>query len=354
MIERIPGFRPLLVPAIACLVAVSAHASPVLLEVAKGWNAGGDATAQSEEDELVLKSSSGGTLRSRRDYRDFTIRFRYRLEKGSAGLRFGPAPARERASDETGAALVSLDGGDPDRWHRFELTVRGGQALAVRDGVDIARIDSLPGEPGTLKFSLDPEAGPASLRLRELELLEYGEMERLTSRVRDAGCEEAFEGGFVRISLSHARELPDGNFEPLFHYGFLRGEAVDRSQARVFLLDGFESEVVAAPPGRDPRRNPGVSWQAASLRDHGLRWLETPWTASSHSRLDRPPQGHSRTLDPASYAVILATALRQNGEWDLAEALFDKAFRFQAKNPRERDLRLYQAHLVESLAAVRF
>jgi len=189
---------------------------------------------------------------------------------------------------------------------------------------------------------------------RDLELLEYGEMERLTSWVSDAGCEEPFDGTFVRISLPYARELPDGSFEPLFHYGFLQEEAADRSRARVFQLDGFESEVVAAPPGGDPRRSPGVSWQAASLRDHGQRWLETPWTASSHSRLDQPPQGHARTLAPASYAVMLATALMQNGEGELARALFEKAFRFQAQNPRDRDLRLFQAHLAESFSAVRF
>jgi arylsulfatase A-like enzyme len=314
----------------------------LLLEETKGWSANGDLKSQSTEDELILSSTTRGSLRSLRDYREFTFRFSYRVAHGSAALGFALPPG-----------LVPLPVDDAG-WHRFELAARGGRAVAFRDGKEVARFESLPGAIGKLEFTLETEAGPAALSLRDLEIFEYREMERLTSWIGELGFGKGFQGDFVRISLPYTKELPDGSQKPLFHYGFLHEEAADRSKARIFHLDGFESEVTSEPPGRDPVRSPGVSWQAASLKDHGKRWLESDWPISSYDRFDQPPVDRTRMLDTPSYAIVLAAALRERGETDLSRALFEKAWRALVKEPRDRNFPALRTHLAESLASVRF
>lgn len=337
-------------------------------ESLSGWQVHGKARWASQNATLVGhrfaedRSGHDGILLSRRSYREFTVRIKYRLEKGEASLLYhcGLEPEGDlRKLVGPSIALPPREESEPNNgsdWTILELDVVNGRASASRDGISLdtfeLKTESTEGHSdkaaGRLALKLGgKDGGPTELHIAEIEIREYGDTEQFSAWIRDLGYAEHFDAPLMQIQTGGLTRDSDGTTRFRNLYGFLLQEDGKKQWCQVASLDLDTQKIEARSAGDDPTKQPAVEWKPIALERHAEQWLDLLWGEYPHERFDHssyPP------LDFPNYALVLATALRENGHWTLADRLVEKARNSRPRQKWQADALAFQKGIAENFA----
>jgi len=144
------------------------------------------------------------------------------------------------------------------------------------------------------------------------------DLEKVTTWVRQLGYTKFFHRPFITMQTGGASQRENQPWVPAAVHGFLiQG---DQSQWSIYTLDLITLEATARTREKNGGINPAIEWRDEDLIAYARKWIDKPWGVK-WQRVDKAEP----YLDFPSYAVVLATALVEHKQWELAEALLKKA-----------------------------
>ena len=244
-------------------------------------------------------------------YREFTLSFDYRIKSADAVVEL---------RDGVRVSLPPIEG-----WQSYEATIRGQQLLASIGGKkveDLTLPESTPAS-GLIRFE------PSDLETRNLSIRGFGRLEDLARWVDGLDFGFAAAQPFVRAQTGEVLRQ-DSRMIPETTHGRLLWESEDKNSCRLLTLDLNEVELTRRPEDPDGDETPAILWEKIDPREHGEEWLAKPWGYYTYQRRVR------NGLNFHLYAVFLIHALRQAGEFDLAEQLLAKTRNHKPNNEAKR------------------